>query len=284
MQIVASFSISDRLRELKKNLSEMAEARQQQESEVELSSVRFVTPLTILPLEAYAKHYGLTVNCAQDPDSDACRYLDTIGFQKEATNLQSSQKSYLPIRNLPAVEENEILADYEDTIFSLAGLPKAYGLRNSLAILTSELVANVRQHAGINHYWILAQYYGKSTNKTCEIVIADNGRGYKKSFEGTMFEAETDAEAIQNAFEGKSSKPPEGGLLSRGYGIRHIANTFLNGFRGKLVFISGTSVQYYKNNTTKPSEAFELPCGWQGSVVCINFNARDIDAMDYIVN
>jgi hypothetical protein len=282
VQIVASFRISDRLSELKKNLSEMAEARQQRESEVELSSVRFVTPLTILPLAAYANHYGLTINCTQDPDSDACRYLDTIRFQEGATNLQSSEKSYLPIRNIPAVEENEILADYEDTIFSLAGLPKAYGLKNSLAVLTSELVANVRQHAKIvDHYWILAQYYGKSTNKTCEIVIADNGRGYKKSFEGTQFEAETDAKAIQNAFEGYSSKPPESGLLPRGYGIRHIANTFINGFHGKLIIISGKSIQYYKENTSKE---IELPLGWQGSVVCINFNVKDIDAMDYIVN
>jgi len=282
---VARFGIEERLKELERNLSEMADARSRGESEVELSSVRFVTPLNILPIKSYANHYGLAVNCTQDPDSDACRYLETIGFQSGATDLRISKKSnYLPIMNLLAVEEDQTLTDYENRIFSQANLPEAYGLHDSIDLLTGELVNNVRQHAGIKNYWIFAQYYKQSTNKMCEIVVADNGVGYKKSYENTKFRVETDAEAIQNALAGKSSKLPKyGDLDGRGFGIPHLVNLFINGFHGKLVFISGKSMLYYKESRTAPSKDFELPFEWPGSAVCINFNVKDVNAMDYVV-
>jgi hypothetical protein len=280
VEIAVKFGISNRLHELAKNLSEMIDAKSNRETEVELSTVKFVKPLSILPLAAYGNQYGVTINCTEDPNSDACRYLDTIKFQRGVMNLQGSEKSYLPITKRPAIKEDNILGQYEERVFSQANLPNAYGLKNSLNVLTSELVANVRQHARITYYWLLAQYYA-TNNKTCEIVVADNGIGYKKSFERTAFKAETDAEAIQNAFEGYSSKPPESGSLARGYGIRHIANTFINAFHGKLIIISGKSINYYKEGASKK---IELPLGWPGSVVCINFNAVDLDANDYMVD
>jgi hypothetical protein len=281
VEIVAQYSISKRLLELVENLSELIDAKSNGKSEVELSTVEFVTPLSILPLAAYGNQYDVSINCTEDPNSDACGYLSAIGFQSGVKNFQRSDQVHLPIINRPAVrEEDNLLTEYEEGIFLRANLPDASGLKNSLDVLTGELVANVRQHARIAHYWILAQYYPQA-NKLCEIVVADNGIGYKKSFEDTEFEAESDAKAIQNAFEGKSSKPPENDLIPRGFGIRHIANTFLNGFQGKLIIISGKSIKYYKQNASKE---IELPLGWPGSVVCINFNAKDLDAMDYMVD
>jgi hypothetical protein len=155
-------------------------------------------------------------------------------------------------------------------------------LRNSLATFTGELVDNVEQHARINHYWVLAQYYGKASNKTCEIVIADNGIGYKKSYEYTVFEVETDAEAIQNAVEGKSSTSAKKQSSERGAGIPNIASVALEGLNGKLVIISGKSILYYKGHTRKPQEAIPLPFEWNGSVVCINFSPRDLDFYRFI--
>jgi hypothetical protein len=115
-------------------------------------------------------------------------------------------------------------------------------------------------------------------------VIADNGIGYKKSYENTEFKAETDAKAIQNAIEGKSSKEAKRKSNVSGFGIRHIAKTFIDGFKGKLIIISGKSIQYYKENKENASKEIELPLGWPGSVVCINFDAKDINAMDYMVD
>jgi hypothetical protein len=276
VEIVRQHGISNRLYELVKNLTELVSEKNAGKSEIELPTVEFVTPLSILPLAAYGNQYGVTINCTEDPNSEACGYLNAISFQKGAQHFHRRDKGYLPIMKRPAIREDDLLTEYEAGIFLRANLPEAYGLLNSLNVLTSEVVANVRQHAKIGYYWILAQYYERASN-LCEIVIADNGRGYKKSFEGTKFKVETDAEAIQNAFEGKSSKPPKSDLMPRGYGIRHIADAFINRFHGKLIIISGKSVQYYKENTSKE---IPLPRGWPGSIVCVNFNARDIDALD----
>jgi hypothetical protein len=275
VEILAQHGISNRLHELVRNLTELVVAKSDGKSEVELSTVEFVTPLSILPLAAYGNHYGVTIRCTEDPNSDACRYLNTICFQKGVEYFQRSDTGHLPIMWRPA-REDDFLTNYEEGICLRADLPKTSGLLNSLEVLTSEVVANVRQHAEIGYYWILAQFYERSSN-LCEIVIADNGRGYKKSFEGTEFEVKTDAEAIQNAFEGKSSKPRKSDLMPRGYGIRHIRNAFINRFHGKLVIISGKSIRYYKESASKE---IPLPLGWPGSIVCVNFNAKDIDALD----
>jgi CRISPR/Cas system CMR-associated protein Cmr5 small subunit len=282
VEIRADFSISNRLDELVENVSELEAAWLNGQSKAELYTERLATPLAILPIAVYANRFELSVPFAEGSNNDVCDYLNTIGFPKGVTFFQSSKTSYLPIRNLSVIREDKILEEYEERIFSQAGLLHASGLRSSLAFFTSELVDNVEQHAGIKNYWVLAQYYGKASNRLCEIVIADNGGGYKKSYENTIFEVETDAEAIRNAFEGKSSKSARMQLEERGAGIPDIATTLFDGLNGKLVIMSGKSIQYYKRHTKQATKEIELPFEWQGSMVCINFHPQDVDLYRHI--
>ncbi|MGB8312194.1 MAG: hypothetical protein WCE81_10090 [Halobacteriota archaeon] len=273
MEILAGFSISKRLAELVNNLSELEEAQLNNQSKIELYVGSYATPLSVLPLAVYADRFGLSIYYTKDSNSNYCSYLDTIGFPRGMTNSCSSEKSYLAIRKLSVVREDKTLGDYVDRIFSLINLPGAFGLSNSLETFTSELVANVRQHAEVKNYWVFAQYYEKARPKTCEIVIADTGIGYKKSYESHKIKAETDTEAIQNALEGISSKPGDG----RGYGIQNVASLSLKGFGGKLVIMTGKSIMYYKRYIKKATKEVELSYGWGGSVVCVNFTPRDLD-------
>lgn len=280
MQLQAGFGISDRLYELAKNLSEMEKARVNGESEFELSAkVSYITPLAILPLAVHANHYNLNINCAEDSNNEACEYLDIINFQRGSTNIPSGRKSFLPITNLRPEKDDNILLAYEEGILSWANIQSA-SYKDIIRYFTRELVENVKEHARIGHYWILAQYYPASSNKTCEIIIADNGRGYKKSYEDTEFEVETDSEAIQNAYEGKSSKSARWGEPNeRGQGIPSIARLFLEGLGGKLVIISGNSIHYYKQKAVKKIELNY----WKGAVVCINFNTMmSVNIYDYL--
>ena len=281
MELQGSFSISDRVNELAENIFEMEQARINGESEVELSTVKFATPLAILPLAVYANHYGLTINCTEDPNSDACSYLDTIGFHGGVTNLPSNIKNYLPITKLYTFEGDNVLGAYEEEILSQGIQSSTY--KDTIKFLTSELVANVKEHAKTNRYWILAQYYQSSHTNTCEIVIADNGIGYMRSYQGTEYEVKTDGEAIQNAFEGRSSKSArnkfdESELTERGEGIPTIGRIFIKGYGGKLIIMSGNSIMYYGRNKSK-----EIGLDyWLGSVVCINFNLKAMDIRPYL--
>ena len=121
-------------------------------------------------------------------------------------------------------------------------------------------VNNVREHAQINQYWLLAQYY-KTTHATVEIVLADCGIGYKNSYEATKFEARDDKSAIINALEGRSSKAE---LNGRGFGIPSIVKIFVGALGGKLVIMSGKSLIYYKKEEKRDkTEVLLARCfGW----------------------
>ena len=259
------FGISDRLDDLVNNLSEMHNALQNGENEVDLSSVKFVTPLAILPLAVYANNNGIKINCTEDPYVDACSYLDTIGFQNGVTEFQKIDKRYLPITKLSTSERSKLLGEYEERMLSQMGIQTVV-----LKHLTSELVNNVREHAQINQYWLLAQYY-KTTHATVEIVLADCGIGYKNSYEATKFEARDDKSAIINALEGRSSKAE---LNGRGFGIPSIVKIFVGALGGKLVIMSGKSLIYYKKEERKE---IKLKSYWQGALVGINFSPKQID-------
>jgi hypothetical protein len=272
------FGISERIAELIINLEEMENAVNRGKNTVNLTDVDFVTPLSILPLAVYANHNNLKVICTQNENSDPCRYLETIGFQEGVTNLPSG-KRYLPITKLRPVERDNVLGEYEDLILSQANMDNDLSFKTNLKYLTSELVNNVNEHAQIDHYWLFAQYYEYSKNKTCEIVLADCGIGYKNSYEGTEFEVGTDKEAIINAMEGKSSKSAKAKINARGKGIPSIANLFVNGYNGKLVIMSGKSLIYYKPNERKE---IEIKSKWQGSLVGISFNLKSVNLYKYV--
>jgi hypothetical protein len=280
MKIQAStYGISDRLTELIGNLQEMEQAKKEGTNEVNLTKASFITPISVLPLAVYAVQNKIKINCLEE-NNDICSYLDTIGFPNGVTALPKTVKGYLPITKLACVEEDKILGEYEDNILAQAqAIQEIQGLKNALKYLTSELVNNVNEHAGVKHYWLLAQYYERPQKK-CEIVIGDCGRGYKKSYEDTEFAVKTDREAIENALEGRSSKSARKKSSARGKGIPSIVNIFVNGYGGKIAIASGNSMIYYKPEEEK--KKLELKSYWQGALVAINFNLKPLNYINYV--
>ena len=274
MEIHRSFNIRDRLEELTNNLDELETAHFRGEQVVELSTVDFVSPLSILPLTVQANLWDMKINCTEQ-NTDIRRYLKTIGFQQGVTTLSSSDKRYLPIARLSFAEDH-VITKYENNILASLGGGRDMDCIN---LLTDELIGNVEEHAEVDHFWILAQYYQK--RRTCELVIVDTGVGYKKSYEGTEFEVNTDAEAIYNALEGRSSKSTIEDKVVRGQGIPTISRIYTEGYGGKLIILSGTSMVYRKQNETKE---IALRSNYLGSVVCINYKfdaTRQVDYREY---
>jgi hypothetical protein len=262
------FGISDRISELIDNLEEMEKAKLEGKKEVNLSTVKFVTPLSTLPLAVYANSNKMKITITEDPAVDGVNYLDTIGFHKGVTALPEN-KRYLPITKLVPKEDDSVLGQYEQLILNQMKIDK-----NILLYLTSELVNNVNEHARIDHYWLLAQYY--PNKNICEITMADSGIGYKKSYKGTKFEVPTDEEAIINALEGKSSKAE---LNGRGNGIPSVSKISVNGFDGKLIIMSGNALVYYKKDERKE---IKIKSNWKGSLVSMNFMPKDIQYHKYV--
>lgn len=278
MQIEHHFGITERISELAENLKELGQAVYKGRDNVDLCKADFVTPLSILPLAVYASNNGIGITCSEKKH-DIQSYLNTIGFPDGFETLPASSKRYLPITKLPPIEKNQILGEYEDLILEMASSREyADSFKLSLKYLTSELVNNVNEHAETDHYWLLAQYW-EQPRKTCEIVIADCGIGYRASYEGTKFEVKTDKQAIINALLGKSSKRED-----RGAGIPSIARVFINGYRGKLIIMSGKSIIYDKldRRGNRKRNEWKLKSNWQGSLVGLNFDLKEVDLYKYL--
>ncbi len=267
------YSTTKRLVELIGNLKELAIAKRRRTKSVDLCEVGWVSPISILPIAVYANNHKIQVTCSEE-DGAISTYLDAICFQQGTEEPRISLKSYLPITRLSCDDQNDcVLTKYEDLILSRIPQEDRKPSTNSIKLLTSELLANIREHAKVDDYWILAQYWNAS--RTCEIAMCDTGIGYKESYRGTQFEVKKHIDAIQNALEGKSSKRSK----ERGAGIPTIVRMFVEGYGGEVVILSGDSLLYVHKNESTPHQS---RMNWQGSLVGIRFKLKQIDFYQYL--
>lgn len=270
MQLSREYSTGKRLLELIGNLRELHQTVVDGKNSTELCPVGWVTPISILPLAVYANGHNIMINCTEQ-NSDIQTYLAAISFQRGTTKLDPS-KNFLPITKLSCSDrENCVLSAYEDLILNNLPEKNREPSTNSLKLLISEIVANIREHARVDDYWILAQYWNGM--RTCEIAMCDAGIGYRESYRGTPYEVDTHMHAIKNALEGKSSKPP---VQERGTGIPTIARMFVEGYGGEVIVLSGDSLLYIHKKESVP---YQMGLEWTGSFVGIRFKLKSKDIM-----
>lgn len=286
MRIQANpYGITERIYEVIDNLKELEDAKNDGMSTADICRADFIKPFSVLPIAVYANNNDINITYSEGKQ-DIQSILNTIRFQKGVTGLPDGiDRTYLPIMTLPVNKENDVLYYYEECIISRANASQRLsGFNDVLRYLTGELESNIIQHSKIDHYWLLAQYYD-APNKTCELVMADTGIGYRESYRSTPYEVETDREAIINALEGKSSKYSKerfkgmGVETQRGTGLRSIVNLCMNGLGGKLVIMSGDSIVYYKSNQER--KIIPLKSNWKGSLVALNFNVKSVNHSTY---
>jgi len=272
MRLVRTCSTSRRLLELIGNLRELNNARRSQTC-VELAEAQWISPISVLPIAVYANHNRIGINCLEE-DRSINSYLGTIYFPYGTDELSELEKSYLPITTLSCSDKNDcVLNEYEARILNNLPEKERQPFINSLKLLTSELVANIREHAKVDDYWILAQYWDRT--RTCEIAMCDTGIGYKESYQGTSFEVEQHIDALRNALQGKSSKDPE----ERGAGIPTIVRMFVQGYGGEVMIMSGDSLLYVRQRQSTP---YRFDLEWQGSFVGIRFKLKAINFYEYL--
>jgi len=268
---IVKYATKDRIIELVDNLKEASSAKAQDAS-LELSNVRWVYPISLLPIVVYANRKKLAITCSEK-SGDVCGYLDSVCFPTGTTELRNVSKNYLPITQISCNDTNHLLSNYEERILSKLDAQSRQPFLTSLKYLTSELEANVREHSGVDNYWIFSQYWSKT--KTCEIALCDIGIGYKASYEGTEYEVENHADAILNAFGGKSSKSSD----ERGTGLPSIAKLFVEGYGGIMVVMSGNAVLHKYGNQ---NDAYTFDGDWQGCFVGLRFPVKELNMYLYL--
>jgi len=274
MEIKQQFKTLQILAEMQRNIGVIRRCTSTGRKSVELKIDKWATPMGLLPLAIYAHNQCITVTTGRNTQT-VKGYLEKIRFPESTSNLSwFTGSSYLPLSRLSVEKDEETLTRYEELILDeITNEDIKSSFRNSLKYLTSELVTNIKEHARIDHYWILAQYWPRT--KTCEIAIADTGVGYLESYRNTAYEVTTHKESIANAVNGNSSKDD----IERGAGIPGLIKIFCEGYVGDIVIMSGDALLYLSQDK---QDFYELDVPWQGAFTGIQFKLSVIDALAYL--
>ena len=272
VQITNQYRALARLTELIGNLREIKQASEGGTNSVNLSRVDWVCPISFLPIVSYANKMGISVMYSGH-NRNIRIYLNAIHFPDGINELTTVRRNFLPITRVNCDDCNDMLTQYEDRILEKLPQSQRQEALTGLKYLTSELEANIREHAQVESYWIFAQYWARS--RTCEIGICDSGIGYKQSYVGTRYEVTRHIDAIMNALEGRSSKTPD----ERGSGIPTIARILDEGYGGQLIIMSGDSF-LLSDQGEKTGYRFNLT--FDGSFIGFRFSLRGINIYDFL--
>lgn len=275
MEIQEEFNTLNILTEMQRNLGVIKRIKSFKKESVELKIGNWATPLGLLPLAIYSNNLNIRITSGRN-SSKIKSYLEKIKFPEGTTKLgKMSGSSYLPLSKLNVDSDDATLTLYEDLL--LAGVKNdeiRNSFRNSLKYLISELVTNIKEHAHIDHYWILAQYW--PATKTCQIAIADTGIGYLESYRNTHYEVTSHKEAITNTVKGNSSKDD----VERGAGIPGMIKIFCEGYKGDLALMSGDALLFLSGGKM---DFYELDNLWQGVFVGLQFKLSIINTLAFLV-
>ena len=246
---------------------------------VDLSSMRFLHPIQILPLAAMISEKSL--NFIPPRSSECSSYLGHFNFPDGLTEFVSS-KQFIPIYKFSAAkadqksttDKSNILANLLDICLVKLGSPE--GLVNALTLAVDEIISNIEDHSDAKYGWINAQYYPKK--KYLDMCIVDTGITINGKYEKVGMIFENDLEALKKALEGESSKPEK----IRGSGLPTFTKMITKGLKGEIVIISGSAIVYANKNTDPLVQ--KLSVRWNGTIVALRIpkNLAVIDYTDFI--
>ncbi|MEM2857217.1 MAG: ATP-binding protein [Candidatus Nitrosocaldaceae archaeon] len=198
---------------------------------IDLSSVRFFYPTTLLPLSLFIKEQNCKYN--EPTDTNIAYYIRLINKGE----TQHDSKSYIPIISLPS-DKKEF--DYSYTLLSKYLNNWLSNISDILDYIIYELVDNSYQHSKCTLAYIMAQAYKK--RRFVEFVVIDNGI----TIGGSLRQSKridynvNDSSAIYKALEGYSAKSEPG----RGYGLSTSIRLVTEILMGEAMIVSGRGLIY----------------------------------------
>ena len=242
---------------------------------IDVSKLRYTTPLTLLPLCAYI--YNLLEGSAPKVKSDSkskSRILSKIGFPYGVDLTEKPElNEYIPISHSEIFTEKnkEPLRTVEDLSQLFKNLLISHlELRDehsknyepTITYYLSEICDNVHQHSQARSLWVFGRFW-KSRGEL-ELCILDDGIGIKRSYDCSGFGTSNHVDAIRNAIEGVSTKGKD-----RGYGIGTTIKLITQepNLAGQVCLISGNGC--YLGQYGKTPQLGVIPFQWNGVIFCL---------------
>jgi anti-sigma regulatory factor (Ser/Thr protein kinase) len=228
--------------------------------EFDLSLLKWVCPLLILPVSAYIKD---TQSEFKINKCSIKSYLTKIGFPDGINSVSSLQRfrTYIPISVLSKdgdVDRERMEALFSEKIYETLG--SISGAQNAICYPIAELVTNIFEHSKKNLGFIFAQFYPKKNY--LDVCIVDCGRGFARTYKEEKGLNLTDEKALVEAMKGNSVKRDK----ERGYGIRTSKDVVCNALKGGgFILISGSCALV---SVKQKEKLVSLPdFYWKGSII-----------------
>ncbi|MBM4241710.1 MAG: ATP-binding protein [Euryarchaeota archaeon] len=219
--------------ELVNNFSKFCEIRANHNGSeyLDLTHHKFFYPTTLLPTLGFIIENSLKVRV----NPNVHGYVSII-----LNPSKRRKKSYVPFRELTPDDKSardQILQE----ILKLTD--ESYGGIEALDYLVYELTNNIYEHSEFERAFIMAQKYPKKN--FIEICFFDNGISIPGNFLRHEIHYENDADAIDKAVNGISTKDE---FRHRGWGINTIVNIFTKGANGEIFIASRNGAIYISSN------------------------------------
>ncbi|CAG1020062.1 hypothetical protein DOJK_00054 [Patescibacteria group bacterium] len=237
---------------------------------IDLSPYTWFYPSSMLPLCNLLKNTRGSMGVIS-PHESVTHYISVI----MGTSYISS--TYVPITYLP--RERREVSSVITQLQELHDNGIYYGGINAFNFLIGELIDNIYQHSKFTNASIMAQRYEKK--RFTEISIFDDGISIPKCFENHGLYSKHDANAIQKAISGLSTKDK-----SRGYGLNTSINIYVNGVGGSLLLISRNGAFYLKNDDDSGRKLYSLSSEYKLDGTLITFRipypVKEVNIYDYV--
>jgi hypothetical protein len=199
---------------------------------LDMQNINWAYPTLLLPLTGFLlKSGGSKLGYRPPADENVASYISLM-IENPRRDV-APFKSYIPNNFLPArkSEADKVFR----RILDLQDNGKGIGGQSAFAYLVGELIDNIYQHSEFDNAMVMAQRYGGK--KFVEVSFYDDGLTIPGSLRKVGFEYANDLDAIEDAINGKSSKPE----LERGYGLGTNVRmcTDQKGLRGNVLVVSG---------------------------------------------
>lgn len=195
---------------------------------LDMSDLDWITPFCALILsnkisQAEMNEYKIIIG--EPKNSKVSNYLLNLGFPMGRKGFGGT---YIPIYHF-SENTNKATSD----IFKIINetFPNT-AKGNAIKYLISELADNIDQHSRFSHASIMAQYFEKK--QYIDIGVMDNGISIPRNFENNKIAFDNDADALNKAIQGVSTKKDEG----RGTGLYSSQKIVKEGLKGEFYIIS----------------------------------------------
>ncbi len=237
---------------------------------IDLTPYTWFYPSSMLPLCNLLKNNMGSMELRTSNESVA-NYISVI------MEANCGASSYIPITYLPTNQKEVSSVTIQLQEWHNNGIH--YGGKDAFNFLIGELIDNIYQHSKFTNASVMAQRYEK--RGFSEISIFDDGISIPTCFENHGVYSTHDANAIQKAVNGVSTKNEK-----RGYGLNTSINLYVNGIGGSLLLISRNGALYMKNDEHKDKKLFNLSSKYalDGTLITfrIPYPVKEVNIYDYV--